>query len=115
MPYFDHPLWPRTGEEFYQRRKRLWSGKWVLLTKERPSGGLPCEGASSSDLVAPRQVAGTTPPRRALVGNSRGSQPGANGLVHEAARRDHAVEHHPSGRSRCRGPDADATVSEPPQ
>lgn len=41
VPYFDHPFWRRTREEFYQRRYAALerARKWVLLMQRRPPGG----------------------------------------------------------------------------
>ena len=41
-PYFDHPFWPRTREEFYQGRAAALerAREWALLQVVAPTGGL---------------------------------------------------------------------------
>jgi hypothetical protein len=39
VPYFDHPFWPTTGEEFYQRRSTaLGRGEAVGVVVKYPPG-----------------------------------------------------------------------------
>jgi hypothetical protein len=63
VPYFDHPFWGRTREEFFQRCSTALGRKERLLRRAAPTFWAACRVrvSSPSDLMAPPRVAGTYP------------------------------------------------------
>jgi hypothetical protein len=64
VPYFDHPFWPRTREEFYQRRPGgFGAGEGVggAASRNTHLKGLPREGIVPERPIARNQVAGARP------------------------------------------------------